>query len=179
MLAWNKHYIKNIHGIKLQKTKIKLKSFWKAFHFPLSNQSQPWLLPFCNSALSFMKPLTELLCHPYQPLRAKGFGLIYLYICFQSSWQLTKMVHSCALRDMLWPTDLNWFWLDRRNTSTDEPWRCWRLPSLHHYVKISTKGEDLYTRQAKFLPCAEKQGRLHLPQWTSAAPGTLRPFSKR
>ena len=122
-----------------------MKSFWKAFHFPLSNQSQRWLLPFRNCALSFMKPLTELLCHPYQPLRAKGFGLIYLYICFQSSWQLTKMVHSCALRDMLWPTDLNWFWLDRRNTCTDEHWRCWRLPSLHHYVKISSKGEDLYT----------------------------------
>ena len=39
MLVWNKHYIKSIHGIKLQKNKIK-HIFWTSFSFSLCRTSR-------------------------------------------------------------------------------------------------------------------------------------------
>lgn len=50
------------------------------------------------------------------PETSRILALIYLCVCFKSTWYLTEMFCICALRDMQWPTTLHWLGLDHRNT---------------------------------------------------------------
>ena len=99
-------------------------------------------------------------------------SFIYFCIYFRSTWYLTEMFCSCALRALQWSTAPNPRWFDHRNAPAQmRPEGVWDLHGAGGWGAGWGSCKLLSTISAV---CKEVWRTAHAP----AAPGCLRPLSR-
>ena len=84
-------------------------------------------------------------------------------VCFKSTWYLTEMFCSYALRALQWSTAPIGLRLDHRNVPAQmRPGLVWKFSLLPCYAKLSAQGSDLYSARHNSRH-KEAQKTVHAP----------------